>query len=123
MATRNYTQDKSQGVDAIDLVYWTPMANGDLGSPYQYNDVAFEKMIQVDGTFGSGGTLVFEGSIDGTNWTTLKDNTGTALSVTTLFIRNVFDAPLYFRPRVSGGDGTTSLRCILMLRKQFMRVF
>lgn len=123
MATKTKTSDKSLGSDALEVITWATLNNGDVGEAYLYKDVAFEKTVQVDGTFGTGGTLVFEGSNDGTNWVTMKDNSGTALSVTNTFVRNVFDAPIYYRPRVSAGDGTTNLRCILVLRKQINRPF
>lgn len=44
--------------------------------------------FQVAGTFGSG-TLVVEATLDGTNYTPVKDSSGTAISLTAADIFNV----------------------------------
>jgi hypothetical protein len=48
-----------------------------------------DRAIQVGGTFGAGGTVVIEGSIDGTNYVTLTDPQGNAISKTAAAIEEI----------------------------------
>lgn len=92
---------------------WTPMtfSGTDVGTPL--DAVALPtKTCHVSGTPGSGGAVTIEGSNDNTNWSTLKDMTGTAL-VIGVGVFSILDNPRYIRPRVTGGDGTTSLSVVI----------
>jgi hypothetical protein len=122
MTTTAFTTDRTQS-DGVMLITWSGLANGSTGAAFMQGDWCGDRTAQVDGIFGAGGSLAIEGSIDGSNWVVLSDNTGNALNVTSLKVRNVFDAPLYFRPHVTVGDGTTSLRLILLIRRQLARPF
>jgi len=96
---------------------WTGLLNGDDGSPALYTG-AGDRTVQVLGTFGVGGTIIFEGSLDGgTNWFPLKDPSSTAISFTAAGGRAVLENVLAIRPRVTGGDGTTSLTAIMCARR------
>jgi hypothetical protein len=117
-----FVTDRTQN-DGILLVTWSGITNGNMGAAFMQGDWCGDRTAQVDGTFGVGGSLAIEGSIDGVNWYVLSDNTGNTLNVTSLKVRNVFDAPLYFRPHVTTGDGTTSLNMRLMMRRQLARPF
>jgi len=48
-----------------------------------------------------------EGSSDGTNYTTLTDPQGNALSKTADFIEALLENPLYIRVSTSGGTNST----------------
>ena len=102
--------------DTIKVV-WTPLTttNAD-GSPFT---VAYykDRSIQVNGTFGVGGSCSIEGSMDGTNYYTLTDPQGNALTFTAAKIEAVSELVLYIRPRVTAGDGTTSLTVSLIAGK------
>ena len=92
------------------------MGNGDAGTPIEF-PLLSDRSVQVTGTFGSGGTVVLEGSNDGgTTWTTLKDPFGTALSFTAAGLSQVVEGALQMRPRITAGDGTTDLNVILFMR-------
>lgn len=67
------------------------------------------KSVQVTGTFGAGGTVVIQGSNDGTNYVTLNDNQDNPLSLTSAGIESIQENTRYVRPFVSAGDGTTDL--------------
>ena len=119
MATISYTiAETTQFHDYCQFVTWTPMTNSgsDVGSPYERPGWA-DRCVQVFGTFGTGGTVVIEGSNDGTNYATLADAQGNALSITTAKIEEITCVTRYIRPRITGGDGTTSLTVILSARK------
>ena len=117
MATIPYVQvsiPQNDAVGATGVVYWPNMANGDTGQAmemFQYAD----RTVQVFGTFGAAGTATINGSLDGTNFPTLNDPNGNALSLTTAKIETVLEATRYIRPVVTG-DGTTSLTVYLQFR-------
>lgn len=101
----------------VAVVQWASMANGDTGEQLelaQYPD----RSVQVAGTFGVSGSIVIEGSNDGTNWATLTDPQGNALAFTSAKIEAVSELARYIRPRVAAGDGTTSLTVTAVMRGQ-----
>jgi hypothetical protein len=76
-----------------------------------------DRSVQVVGTFGAGGSLRIEGSIDGTNYATLTDPQGNALDITAAKIEAISEATRYIRPRVTAGDVTTSLAVHILFKK------
>lgn len=95
-------------------VTWTPLATGDTGSPWQVTDNVDGACVQFSGTF-LGSTVVLQGSNDGTNYVTLKDNTGNAVTATAAAY---FDLPVnmeWVRPSVSAGTATT-ITAVLRMR-------
>lgn len=112
------TTAASAGIDGqfrgVVSAAWAAMQNGDDGKPVNF--AAFrDKSFQVEGTFGAGGTVAIEGSNDGVNYRTLHDPQGVALAITQAKIVTVLEATLLVRPRVTGGDGTTSLNVTAIL--------
>lgn len=96
-------------------VVWSGLLNGDSGDAYERPDYS-DRSVQVTGTFGTGGTIVLEGSNDGTNYKTLTDPQGNPLSFTAAALEQVQELTRYVRPRVTAGDGTTSLVATLLVR-------
>ena len=110
MAVRQPTQ-KTFGIGATIAITWSGLLQGDNGDLIQFAHY-LNKTFHVFGTFG-GATITIQGSNDGVNWGPLNDATGTALSLTTSKpIRRTDDIPLYVRPLVVGGDGTTNLTVV-----------
>jgi hypothetical protein len=58
-----------------------------------------------------------EGSNDGTNYAALTDPQGNALDITTAKVEQIMELTRYIRPRVTAGDGTTSLTVTVMASK------
>ena len=90
---------------------WANMANGDVGAWVSFADFS-SKTFQVNGTFGAGGTVVIEGSNDATNPTnvnTLTNWQATALTTTVAAFLTARDMPIWVRPHVTAGDGTTAI--------------
>lgn len=113
MATRSGTVGRN--VDPRDtsvIVTWTGLLNGDDGAPVALPSYG-EKTFQLSGTLGAGGTLQIEGSNDGVTYSTLEDKQGVAATLAALAMVSVQDRPIYVRPRISAGDGTTSLSVIM----------
>ena len=98
---------------------WTPLTttNAD-GDPISYASNGMGGCtFQVNGTFGVGGVVVVEGSNNGVNWYTLNDQANLAVSFSAAGLKTVRDVPLYMRPRVSAGDGSTSVTVVAAFQK------
>lgn len=98
-----------------ERIVWTPLTTTDTdGEPYsgQCDDI---RCVQVTGTFGAGGSVSLQGSLEATpsNWAILTDPQGNALTFTATRIERVEENILHFRPFVTAGDGTTSLTVIV----------
>lgn len=116
MAVITYTQANSPAFTTdVKVITWTPLANGDSGQPLESARFA-DRSVQVTGTFGASGNLRLEGSNDGTNYVVLTDPQGNALNLTAAGIEAVMEVVRYIRPRVTNGDGTTSLTVTLCAR-------
>lgn len=92
---------------------WSGLTNAttDDGAPVEMPDYA-DRSIQVQGTIGAAGNLRIEGSNDGTNYVVLTDPQGTALNIVAAgVIEQIQEITRYIRPRITAGDGTTSLVC------------
>ncbi|MGH8897503.1 MAG: hypothetical protein ACRDZ4_10865 [Egibacteraceae bacterium] len=114
MATRQHTTENLVG--ATIRVTWTGLLNGDDGSPVEAPDHTF-KEVQVFGTFGAGGNLRVQGSLDGgTTFAALNDPQGNALNVGAAAIERVQESTARVRPLVTAGDGTTSLTVVMVLK-------
>lgn len=98
------------------LMRWEALANGDDGAPAQFFGAA-DRTVQVDGVFGAGGAVVLEGSINGTDYHTLTDPQGNALTFTSARLETVMELVRYIRPRVTNGDGSTALNVTLLMKE------
>jgi hypothetical protein len=122
MATRNFL-GQPLGDDANDtpmagtawLFDWAGLLNTDDGSPAQLAGHA-DKTVTIHGTFGAGGSLTIEGSNDNANWFACTDPQGNAITKTAASMEAISENPRYLRPRVTAGDGTTNLRCMIVAR-------
>ncbi len=96
---------------------WTPLtttnADGD-GAAYAGSG---DRTVAVAGTFGVGGTVIVEGTLDNTNWFQLKDPSGTVISFSAAGLRAILENAVAVRPRVTAGDGTTAITATLVVRK------
>jgi len=94
-------------LDGVRVRRWSSMANGDVGEPIiltRFND----RTVQIGGTFGVGGAVVFKGSNDLVQWDEMRDIFNVAISATGNKLITLTEVPVYIRPEVSG-DGTTSI--------------
>jgi len=115
VATRNYTI--SPVLDASYLqswqITWTGLTNGDTGQALQMPAWA-DRSVQIVSP-GSTGTIVIEGSNDGTNYKTLTDPQGNSLSFTSAGLEEIMEATIYVRPRISAGDGSTNYSVYMLV--------
>lgn len=117
MATRSPTIVQPGGpyVDHGTLVTWSGLLNGDTGAEVNLSDFP-DRTVQILGVFGVGGSVSFEGSNNGTDWLVLTDPQGNAIIKTGAAMEFVTETPLFVRPRVTSGDGTTNLSVIMFAR-------
>lgn len=117
MATVTPTKSHPNENTDLILLTWEGFAtNGDVGSPFgapAYSD----KTVHVKGNFGTGGTIVVEGSNDGVTYKTLTDPQGNALSFTAEGIELISESPLYIRPRLSAGTSTIDIDVFIVGRR------
>lgn len=118
MAVVNYTVVNAG--HGYELIEWTPLLNTDTGQIYKPSGYFGDKSVHVSGTFSVGGTVVIEGS----NWglteaspafITLVDPHQNPLSFTATALEAVLENVMQIRPRVSAGDGSTSLTVRLLV--------
>lgn len=121
MATRVYTET-NLGIRGVSLITWTGLLNGDDGAPYKA-PAHSDKTAQTTGTFGAGGSV----SLQGTN---APDGAAASMAVLHRADGAAPDAamadaepitplenPLWIRPLVTAGDGTTDLTVRVLIRK------
>jgi len=97
------------------IATWPAMPNGETGQPIELANFA-DRSVQVVGTFGVNGCVRIEGSIDGTAYAPLTDPQGNSLDILGAKIEAVSEVVRWIRPRVTGGDGTTSLTVTMLLK-------
>lgn len=100
---------------------WTgsnKLVNGDTTAPIPFSEWA-DRSVQFLGTFGTGGTIIWEGSNDdGATYFQLNDlSGGNAISKTAAGGEGVAEVTQLARARVTGGDGTTSLEVHVVCRR------
>jgi hypothetical protein len=82
---------------------WTDYSTADTSTPIKVQNMqGLAGSVQVTGTFGSA-TITLQASNDGTNYVTLKDSTGTAISFTAAGMAEFSTAALYLKPTSTGG--------------------
>lgn len=114
MATRAKTRIDLFARGAAEMWEWTGLLNTDDGSAVIL-PAGTDRSVHAYGTFGAGGTVTIEGTNETgsspSNWVALRDNFGAALTLQTgaAALKGVHEAVYQIRPRVTGGDGTTSL--------------
>ncbi|TFH85260.1 hypothetical protein EQG41_18275 [Billgrantia azerbaijanica] len=122
MATINPTVTELRDGSVKKVVYATLTTTNDVGAALPFAEW-FDRTVQATGTFGTGGTVVWQGSNDGgTTWATLRDRQGNALSFTAAALEAVDGITELARPKVTAGDGATDIDIsVLCLRRTGMR--
>ena len=108
------------GYDAT-IITWTALAltqtatSSNTGLAVEICNRA-DRSVQFDGTF-DGATVVLQGSNDGTNWYSLTDPQGNAISKTAGGLEQVEELTYYVRPYVSTStNGNTSITIVMIMK-------
>ena len=99
----------------VAVTTWDAMAADDDGEPVRLA-VYSDRSIQVAGTFG-GASVTIGGSNDGETYHALHDTSGNVMTLTEGKLQQIVELPLYIKPRIFGGDGTTLLKVVMSGRK------
>ncbi len=116
MATRGFVPTQASG--RVHRFVWTGLLNGDDGVPVSIPGAA-DMTVQVFGTFGTGGTIILEGSCEEdppSNYFQMRDQGDNLISFVGDDGESVGPIATFIRPRVTGGDGDTDLTMILLAR-------
>lgn len=90
-------------IDGSTSYRWTDYSTADTSSPARLQNMeGLAGSVQVTGTFG-GATIVLQVSNDGTNFVTLKDSAGVAITFTSAGMAEFSTAALFIKPTSSGG--------------------
>ncbi len=79
---------------------------------HEYGD----RSVQFAGSF-DGASVSLQGSNDGTNWATLTDPQGNALTKSASALETVMEVPRYTKVTSSGGGGSQSITVSLFCRR------
>lgn len=116
MATTLTVSYAPNGHIGTAIASWPALADSEAGEPLELPGYS-DRSVQVEGTFGSGGSVQLEGSNDGANWQILTDPQGTQLIFTTAGFKQVSEVSRYTRANVTAGDGDTDLAVTIEARR------
>lgn len=112
-------------LDDAHVITWTPLTTTNADGEAIEMPGSADRSIQFTGTFGTGGTIVLQGSnlaapVAGTDadWFTLTDPQGNAISKTAAGGEMVTELTRWIRAKVTAGDGTTSLTATLLVKRK-----
>lgn len=84
------------------------LANAETGNASEASRFS-DRSVQFNGTYGSGGSVLLEGSNNGVNFFPLHDYQGNAIVSTAASLSPIAESVRYIRPRCTAGDGTTAV--------------
>jgi hypothetical protein len=99
----------------VAVTTWTGLLSDDDGAPVRLA-VYSDRSVQVTGNFG-GASVTIGGSNDGETYHALSDLSGEPLTLTAGALKQVVELPVFIKPRVFGGDGSTNIKVILSGRR------
>lgn len=120
MAVIPYTISKTSN-PMVWIVEWDGLDGTapDTGQPFDVSTVpgagGNDRSVQITGTFGDN-TVVLQGSNDGTNWVTLSDPQGNAISKTAAAIEAVLEYTRMVRPTCTATGTGTDLVVTMIVR-------
>lgn len=115
MATVARTDSDINGDGSVIQSKWTLTGTND-GEPLLASQWADRSVqVGVTGDNFNAGTVIIEGSNDGTTWTNISNPAGSALSFTAAGLKQILENTAYVRPRAS--VSVTSVQVFLVARR------
>ena len=112
-------------LDDAHVISWTPLTTTNADGEAIEMPGSADRTIQFLGTLGAGGTIILQGSnvlapvaSTDADWFTLTDPQGNAISKTAAGGEAVLELTRWIRPKVTAGDGTTSLTALLLVKRK-----
>lgn len=116
MAEQAFTTDRLTGWGGQShLLTWKRLRVGDVGTACHLLGTA-DRCAQVTGSFGVGGAVVLEGSLDGVVYAPLTEPGGLRWHVQAPRLASITEATVWMRPRVVSGDPQTEVTVQLLVR-------
>lgn len=107
MATIDYVTEETGAV-------WNSLGPTDNGRALKINRRSLVmSAVQLTGPVSFGNTVKLEGSLDGSNWFTLRDTRGNPCEFTAPGYAELSSAATYVRPNSMGGLGGVTVRLAL----------
>lgn len=100
----------------VVIAKWS-LVDGETGDPFELADFS-DCSVQVAGSFGAGGVIAIEGTIDDANYATLSDPVGNSLSFSSAGLKSIAEVVRAKRPRVVSGTSVAVNICIIARRKK-----
>ncbi len=128
MATVNHTLTRIKTLgDDCHVAYWAALTTTDnYGDPVSMSGSA-DRSVQMVGTLGTGGVVTMYGSnkpspnlANDDDWAALTDPQGNSLALNALKVEQICELTLWIRPKITAGNGSTSLGIYLLLRRLFL---
>lgn len=111
-------------MDDAHVITWTPLTETNADGAAIEMPGSADRTIQFVGNFGAGGTVILQGSnvlapVVGTDtdWFTLTDPQGNAISKTAAAGEAVLELTRWIRPKISAGTGVSVTAMLLVKRK------
>lgn len=129
MSVRPKTDGKAKTFgDKCQYVSWSALVTGtnDTGEPFECPGAA-DRSVQLTGTLGTGGVITMQGSnaaspaaaAASTDWGDLHDLDGNTLTLDAIGqLKQVREICRWIRPRITAGDGTSSLGVQMVARRE-----
>ena len=107
----------------VRTIAWSPLAENQAGAWAAFADFS-DKTVHIFGVF-NGATVTMQGSNDPLVLTTpdtaaaetLVDPQGNTIAKLASNMSQILENPLYIRPNVTGGDGSTAVSVIVSVRR------
>lgn len=99
----------------VAVTTWGGLLSGDDGEKVRLA-VYSDRSVQVAGVF-AGATVTIGGSNDGLTFHALTDTSGEPIALTAGALKQIVELPVYLKPWVLGGDGTTNITVTLAVRR------
>lgn len=100
--------------ESAHLVQWLTIGDADTCTAIEMPGHTV-RSAQIAGTFGSA-TVVIQGSNDGTNYVTLTDPQGNAISKSAAALEQIEENTRYLKPNSTGGTGSSTNVSVLLRR-------
>lgn len=110
--------------DDCHVVTWALLTTtNNYGTPIEMPGSA-DRSVQLLGTLSTGGAVTMYGSnvasptlTDDVDWAVLTDPQGNSIALSTLKVEAVTEIMRWIRPKITGGDGSTSLTVKMLMRR------
>lgn len=99
----------------VAVTSWAGLLAGDDGAAVRLA-VFSDRSIQVEGEFG-GAVVTIGGSNDGVHYHQLSDTAGEPLTFSQGGLKQIVELPVFLKPWVTGGDGSTNTTVTLAGRR------